>query len=373
MRTSNLIGFLVGGALILAGTGLGIWLIVDYTGIHQITYGTLETYEEFPTEYNNPDVYVDFDGTTASLFLISDVLDGDTLIEIENTVKGPKGLEEQYPDDANYWNVTEGPNGTYFVEYIEANPGVIDYRFIHDIYMIIDYRANLFLDLDVTTGSIDVVTEHANTNVTIESITCTTGSIYVGFADSNLITGNGLISTTTGSVSFSCGVNNYLDLEYFNITATTGSVYIEFHQNTVLNSSNFLVDITTGSIDVTLADGVLLNVSTFSIIVTTGSVDFVWNEVLFKEGLNFDIITTTGSVDMYWTQVSLLTNHIFTIITETGYINLILYLDNDIGTLFTSFVTTGTIDIPDDTISQGGMGQLSFILEATTGSIYATR
>ena len=67
MRTSNLIGFLVGGALILTGVGLGVWLIVENTGINYITYGTLESYEEFPIE-NNPNVFVNFKGITESFF-----------------------------------------------------------------------------------------------------------------------------------------------------------------------------------------------------------------------------------------------------------------------------------------------------------------
>ena len=373
MKTSSLIGFLVGGALILTGAGLGIWLIVENTGINYVTYGTLTTYEEFPTEYSNPDVYVDFEGITASLFLISDVMSSDNLVEIENTVNGPKDLEEQYPSEGNYWNITEGLNGSYYLEYVIANPSEIDYRFNHDIYMQIDYRANLFLDLEVTTGDISVVTEHANTNVTIESITCTTGSIEVIFAEATQVTGSGLISATTGTITFSCDQNILLDLDVFEVTATTGSIYIEFHQNTILNSSNFLVSVTTGDIQINFFDSVLVNVSTFSVIVVTGSINFDFDEVLFKDGLNFVFGATTGSIDLYWTQVSILTDHTFTIDVGTGDIELILNLDSDIGTLFTASIGTGTIDIPTDSISQGGMGQLTFILDVGTGDIDAFR
>ncbi len=373
MRTRNLIGFLVGGALIITGVSLGIWLIVENIGINYVTYGTLTTYEEFPTEYSNPDVYVDFDGITASLFLISDVMSSDNLVEIENTVRGPKNLEEQYPNETNYWNITEGPNGSYYLKYIIANPSEVDYRFNHDIYMQIDNRANLFLDLDVTTGSIAVITEQTNTNVDIESITCTTGSIEVNFADATQVKGSGLISTTTGTITFSCDQNVLLDLDVFEVTATTGSIYIEFHQNTILNSSNFLVSVITGDIQIDFFDSVLVNVSTFFATAATGSISFDFDEVLFKDGLNFDIDTITGSIDLYWTQVSILTDHTFTIDIGTGDIDLILNLDSDIGTLFTASVGTGTIDIPTDSISQGGMGQLTFILDVGTGDIDAIR
>jgi len=373
MKTSSLIGFLVGGALILTGTGLGIWLIVENTGINYVTYGTLTTYEEFPTEYSNPDVYVDFDGITASLFLISDVMSSDNLVEIENTVRGPKDLEEQYPSEANYWNITEGLNGSYYLEYIIANPSEVDYRFNHDIYMQIDYRANLFLDLEVTTGDIAVITEQANTNVDIESITCTTGSIEVNFADATQVTGSGLISAVTGNIAFFCDQDVLLDLDIFAITATTGSIYIEFHQNTILNSSNFLVSVITGDIQIAFSNSVLVNVSTFSVAAVTGSINFDFDEVLFKDGLNFVIGTTTGSIDLYWTQVSILTDHTFTIDIGTGDIDLILNLNSDIGTLFTASVGTGSIDIPADSISQGGMGQLTFILDIGTGDFDAIR
>ena len=373
MKTSSLIGFLVGGALILTGTGLGIWLIVENTGINYVTYGTLTTYEDFPTEYSNPDVYVDFDGITASLFLISDVMSSDNLVEIENTVRGPKDLEEQYPSEANYWNITEGLNGSYYLEYVIANPSEVDYRFNHDIYMQIDYRANLFLDLDVTTGDITVITEQANTNVDIESITCTTGTIEVIFADATQVTGSGLISTITGTIAFFCDQNVLLDLDVFTITATTGSIYIEYHQNTVLNSSNFIVSVTTGDIQIAFSNSVLVNVSTFSIAAVTGSINFDFDEVLFKDGLNFVIGTTTGSIDLYWTQISILTDHTFTLDIGTGDIDLILNLNSDVGTLFTASVGTGTIDIPADSISQGGMGQLTFILDVGTGDIDAIR
>ena len=373
MKTSSLIGFLVGGTLILTGVGLGIWLIVENTGINYVTYGTLSSNEEFPTEYSNPDVYVDFDGITASLFMISDVMSSDNLVEIENTVRGPKDLEEQYPSEANYWNITEGLNGSYYLEYVIANPSEVDYRFNHDIYMQIDYRANLFLDLDVTTGSIAVITKQANTNVAIESITCTTGSIEVNFADATQVKGSGLISTTTGTITFSSDQNVLLDLDVFEVTATTGSIYIEFHQNTILNSSNFLVSVITGDIQIAFYDSVLVNVSTFSVTAVTGSINFDFDEVLFKDGLNFVIGTTTGSIDLYWTQVSILTDHTFTIDIGTGDIELILNLNSDVGTLFTASVGTGSIDVPADSISQGGMGQLTFILDIGTGDIDATR
>ena len=372
MRTSNLIGFLIGGALILTGVGLGVLLIVEKTGINNVTYGTLETYEEFPTEHSNPDIFVNFKGITASLFLISDVMSSDNIIEIDNEVRGPKDLEEQYPSEANYWNVTDD-NGTYYVDYIIANPSVTNYRFNHDIYLQIDYRANLFLNLSVITGEISVITEVANTNVNISTLHSITGSIHVNFADSTQVTGDGSISVFTGDITFSCDQNVQLDLYNFIITATTGSIYIEFHQNTVLNSSSFITNIITGDIEIYLYDGAFINVSTFTASAITGSIAFDFDEVSFKDGLDFNIDTITGSVDLYWTQVSLLTDHTFTINLATGDIDLYLNLDSDIGTLFTASVGTGSLDVPVDSISQGGMGQLNFVLDIGTGDIYATR
>ena len=101
MRNSNLIGILIGSALIVTGISVGIWVAVDKIVPH-VTYGNFETSEEFPIEYSKPNVFVDFNGITASLHVTADIMDSGNLVHIDTAVKGPEELEYMYPNERTY-------------------------------------------------------------------------------------------------------------------------------------------------------------------------------------------------------------------------------------------------------------------------------
>ena len=326
MRQSNLIGIIVGSLLILGGISAAIWWFSGPGGWDYYTaYGSLGTVEDYPTGIEHPNVYVNFEGTTSSLDIISDTMSNDWIVEVENIVKGPEEYAEDYPSEANYWNISDDGEGNYTLDYIVVNPEEA-YHFVHEITIIVDYRANLLLDLASSTGSIYVETQQPDTLINITKLSVTTGSIDVNLEDDTVLVGNLNIESSTGSVELDFNTGTTLDLTSFSIATTTGSINLAFVDLTIL--SNF----------------------------------------------DFDLSVVTGGLNLDWQQYdSLITNHTFTFVGSTGSVSISLDFEPNIGTNFIASATTGSVSTPPNTASQGVWGQFIFDVTVTTGSIDINR
>jgi hypothetical protein len=325
MRLSNTLGIIIGSLIVIGGiTGAIVYFVWD-GGVNYVDYGTLSNNETFSSGVLNPNVYINCDATTASISVISYTMSSGNIIEIDNLVRGPKELEDDYPEKADYWTITDDGDGNYTLEFIKADPTRINYRFSHEIEIRVDYRAKLILDMSVTTGGLYVDILEPDVEVEIVNLHVTTGDLELDLAEDNIVTGDLLI------------------------TVTTGDVYLGFDES------------------------IILNVDTFFVTVTTGEAVFDFYELDVTSNLDFEIAVTTGPFSLFWEQNTLLTNHTFDIQITTGGVDLQLDLSTNIGTIFTTSIVTGDIDVPSDTISQAGMGQLEFDITVTTGSISANR
>ena len=326
MRQGNLIGIIVGSLLVLGGVSAAIWYFAGPGNWNYYkAYGTMILVEDYPIGIENPNVYVNFEESVSSLDIISDTMSDERLLEVENTVKGPDEYEEDYPSQANYWNISDDGSGTFFLDYIIVNPDE-DYHFVHEITIMVDYRANLILNLTSTTGSIEITTRQPNTQLNITNLSVTTGSVDLDFEVDTVLIGD------------------------LNIFATTGSVYADFDQSTTLD------------------------LDSFSIQTTTGSIDLRFTNLIFTNNLNFSLGVTTGSLDFDWTQqTAVVTDHKFDFVGSTGSVEIRLDFESNIGTDFLTETTTGSNVYPPDTTSQGGRGQISFDIAITTGSISIIR
>ncbi|MFW9853395.1 MAG: hypothetical protein ACFFDS_10655 [Candidatus Thorarchaeota archaeon] len=325
MRLSNTIGILIGSLIIIGGITGAIVYFVWEGGSNYVDYGTLSDNETYPSGVLNPNIYINCDATTASINVVSDTMPTGNIIEIDNLVRGPKKLEDDYPEKADYWTISNDEDGNYTLEFIKADPTRTIYRFSHEIEIRVDYRAKLILDMSSTTGALYIDTLKPDVEIEIVNLHVTTGDIGLDLAEDNVVTGDLLIS------------------------ATTGDIYLGFEE------------------------GIILDVDTFQITVTTGEVVFDFYELTFTSNLDIGIAVTTGDFSLFWEQISIMTNHTFDIVVTTGDVDLQLDLDTNIGTIFTTSIVTGSTDVPSDTISQGGMGQLTFDITVTTGSISANR
>ncbi len=324
MKNSNLFGIIVGSMIIIAGISAGTYFAVKNTSIGYIEYGVLSDSEQLSviSEYN---VFIDCNAETASITVIADLMTENNIIEIDNTVSGPKNKADDYPEKADYLTITDDGDGNYTINFIKEDPIRLTYRFSHEVEIRVDYRAKLIVDMEVTTGSAEVILEQPNQEIDIVSMVATTGNIGLSLPSNTLVTGDLYFEATTGSISLDIDNDSTLDVDTFSMICTTGSAYID------MVNVNFTSDI----------------------------------------DVNVDI--TTGDFNLDWTQDSILTNHNFNIQGTTGDITIDLTLNENIGTTFSTSVTTGSINVPSDTISQAGMGQINFDLDITTGSILATR
>ena len=326
MRLSNTIGIIIGSLIVIGGiTGAIVYFVWEGGVGKYIDYGTLTDSETSPIGISNPNVYINCDATTASITVNSYTMASGNIIEIDNLVRGPKELEDDYPEKADYWTINDEGDGNYTLEFIKADPTRINYRFSHEIEIRVDYRAKIILDMSVTTGSLSVDTLEPDVEIEIVNLHVTTGDLDLDLAQDNIVTGDLLI------------------------TVTTGDVYLGFDES------------------------IILNVDTFFVTVTTGEAVFDFYELDVTSNLDFEIAVTTGPFSLFWEQNTLLTNHTFDIQITTGGVDLQLDLNENIGTIFTTSIVTGDIDVPSDTISQAGMGQLEFDITVTTGSISANR
>jgi hypothetical protein len=247
------------------------------------------------------------------------------VVEIDNTVKGRPRYADDYPEKADYWAIVDDGDGNYTLTYVMAEPGIPNYHFVHDIEIRVDYRAKLIVDMEITTGDLQIVLEQTNREIEIEKLTITTGILNVDFTDNTAVTGSLDISGTTGSIGMGFGTGTILDVDFFDVDITTGMLTLDMEN------------------------------------------------VVFTSNLDIDLEITTGDFSLNWFQDSLLTNHTFSITGTTGDIVVDLSLNNNIGTIFSTSVTTGSSNVPSNTISQAGMGQLTFNIVVTTGSITAIR
>ncbi len=325
MRLSNTLGIIIGSLIVIGGiTGAIVYFVWD-GGINYVDYGTLSDSETFPSGVLNPNIYINCDATTASIYITSDTMTSGNIIEIDNLVHGPKKLEDDYPEKVDYWTINDDEDGNYTLEFIEADPARTIYRFSHEIEIRVDYKAKLILDMSSTTGSLYVDTLKHDVEIEIVNLHVATGDIELDLAADNIVTGDLLIS------------------------ATTGDVYLGFEES------------------------IILDVDTFQVTVTTGEVVFDFYELNIASNLDFGITITTGDFSLFWEQNSILTNHTFDITATTGNVDLQLDLNANIGTIFITSIVTGSTDVPSDTISQGGLGQLTFDITIITGSISANR
>jgi hypothetical protein len=325
MKNSNLFGIIIGSAIIIAGISAGTYFAVHNGGLRYITYGTLSDSEPLPQGISEYNVIVELDYDTASVTVIADIMTEDNIIEIDNTVTGPKNKEDEYPDQTDYLTITDDDDGNYTINFIEVDPTRLIYPFAHEVEIRVDYRAKLIVDMELTTGSAEVSLEQPNKELELVSMVATTGNIELTLASNTLVTGDFYFEATTGSISLGVGDDSTLDIDLFSVICTTGSVYID------MVNVNFTSDI----------------------------------------DVNVDI--TTGNFNLDWTQESILTNHEFYIQGTTGDISINLTFDEDIGTTYTTSVTTGSTSVPSDSTGQAGMGQIDFYLDVTTGSILAVR
>ncbi len=326
MRLSNTIGIIIGSLIVIGGiTGAIVYFVWDGEGIKYVDYGTLSDNETYPSGVLNPNIYINCDATTASINVISDTMSSGNIIEIDNLVSGPKELEDDYPEKADYWTITDDGEGNYTLEFIEADPTRIIYRFSHEIEIRVDYKAKLILDMSSITGGIYVDSLQPDVETEIVNLHVTTGDLELDLAEDNVVTGDLLVSVTTGDIYLGFDASIILDVDTFQVTVITGEAVFDFYE----------LDITSN--------------------------------------LDFGIQITTGPFSLFWEQTSILTNHTFDIGITTGNVDLQLDLDTNIGTSFTTSIVTGDTDVPSNTISQGGMGQLEFDITVTTGSITANR
>ena len=116
--------------------------------------------------------------------------------------------------------------------------------------------------------------------------------------------------------------------------------------------------------------GTTLDLTSFSIATTTGSIDLAFVDLTILSNFDFDLSVITGGLNLDWRQYdSLVTNHTFTFVGTTGSANIDLYFEPNIGTYFFASATTGSVNFPTNTASQGAWGQFIFDVTVTTGSI----
>ena len=133
MRLSNTIGIIIGSFIIIGGiTGAIVYFVWD-GGTNYVDYGTLSDSETFPSGILSPNIYINCDATTASITVISDTMSSGNIIEIDNLVRGPKKLEDDYPEKADYWTISDDEDGNYTLEFIKADPTRTIYRFFHEM------------------------------------------------------------------------------------------------------------------------------------------------------------------------------------------------------------------------------------------------
>ena len=161
MKNSNLFGIIVGSMVIIAGISAGTYFAVKNTSIGYIEYGVLSDSEPLPviSEYN---VFIDCNAETASITVIADLMTENNIIEIDNTVSGPKNKADDYPEKADYLTITDDGDGNYTINFIKEDPTRLTYRFSHEVEIRVDYRAKLIVDMEVTTGSAEVILEQPN-------------------------------------------------------------------------------------------------------------------------------------------------------------------------------------------------------------------
>lgn len=325
MRNSNLFGIIVGSLIIVAGISAGTYFAVKNTSFRYIEYGILSDSEPLPLGISEYNVFIDCIAETASITVIADVMSEDNIIEIDNRVSGPKNKADEYPAEVDYLAIADDGDGNCTVNYVKADPSRLVYRFSHNVEIRVDYRAKLIIDMIVTTGSAEVILEQPNREIEIVSMITTTGDVRLGLTDNTTVTGDLLFEATTGSISLHLIDDSTFDVGTFSVICTTGSVYID------------MVD------------------------------------VIFTSDIDLYVDITTGNFNLDWMQDSIITNHEFHIHGTTGDITIDLTFNNDIGTTFTPSITTGSVDVPSDSTSQGGMGQIDFYLAVTTGMILAVR
>ncbi len=219
------------------------------------------------------------------------------------------------------WDVSEIGN-TFVMEFIyNENTNFDDEQLVFDHQILINSRFNISnLNIESTTGEIDV--DIASTpEVSQLYLETTTGSADFRYTD-GIIYGDSLMTTTTGSVNLN------------------------------LNSLKIYGDI--------LVD------------VTTSGVDFEFYDLEFMQDTRIDVDVTTGGIEFDWSQ---LTNMTYTLDifldTTTGSIDGQMEIRSDISLNFDADVTTGSVDVPNDTT--GSTGTMNFYCESTTGSIEITQ
>lgn len=311
--------------VIIAGISAGTYFAVKNTSFRYIEYGVLSDSEPLPLGISEYNILIDCEAETASITVIADLMTEDNIIEIDNTVSGPKSKVDDYPDKADYLTITDDGDGNYTINFIKEDPIRLTYRFSHEVEIRVDYRAKLIIDMEVTTGSAEVILEQPDQEIDIVSMVATTGNIGLSLPSETLVTGDLFFEATTGSISVDINEDCTLDVDTFSLICTTGSVYID-----------------------------MVNVN-------------------FTSDIDVSVDITTGNFNLDWTQDSILTSHYFNIQGTTGDITIDLTFNENIGTTFSTSVTTGSVNVPSNTVNQAGMGLIHFDLDITTGSILATR
>jgi hypothetical protein len=197
----------------------------------------------------------------------------------------------------------------------------------------------------------------------INAIT-TTGSINSVFPD-NISIDNLELETTTGSIDVIA--NNFNIINNLNAKVTTGDVDLNFTNSQI--GGNVSLDTTTGSLKlyanhvnftgnlkaITTTGGLLLNFTNCLLggdlrgKVTTGKLTLRTYNMIYTQDCNWNLDSTTGNVNIFIYQYSNMTSSVIgTTDTSTGNIKVEYEdLSSDIGAFFTASVDTGDIDYHD--------------------------
>ena len=268
-----------------------------------------------------------------------------------------------------------------------------------DIDMIVPEHVKIdTLDLEVTTGSIDLMANNNNFTNNLK-VLATTGDIKMDL-DNSIIGADISLEVTTGSIDFTANNNDITN--NLKVKATTGDIELKLDNSII--GTDISLQTTTGSIDFFAKK---TNITTdFKAVATTGDLNLNFTnckiggnirgkvetgkltlktfKMIYTHSSNWDIDATTGDIKIEIYQHSeMMSNVTGTVDTTTGSIR-IDFEDTSpmVGSFFTADTDTGDIDYHDlgnFLELLGGFGSLDYIttasytytldLSATTGNI----